>query len=307
MRIFGAANQVIPEADQFDLIRVFHQKKPIDPVTGARRPTIVNMSWGYRWFYPFDQRLINYRGTNYNYANSPTGARIEFGQKGTMHGFHVPSVDAEQQDAEDAGVIFVHSAGNFSQKIDRPGGIDYNNYYTINSSFAGIIPANSPVYYHRGGSPYSVNAITVSAARDTTVRANNRTWEVVDSYSERGPGCDVVAPGTNVTAGTSKTASYTTNEYVWGRNNLQDRSHKVSKISGTSMAAPQVTGILALYLSRNPKATPAQCKAWIAQVGLKNQIFSSITNNDWSGANSLLGGPNNFLFNPYRNRYTDKK
>lgn len=313
IRIFGDAGQVIPEADQFDLIRVFHQNKPIDPKTGAKRPTIVNMSWGYRWYYDngnwFNGNIItkiNYRGTMYDYTNAPVTARQQFGQVSSVHGLVVPSVNAEQQDAENAGVIFVHSAGNYSHKIDKAGGIDYGNYYTMNESFAGIIPANQPIYYHRGGSPQSINAITVSAARDTPVRANDRNWEVVDSYSERGPGCDVVAPGTNITAGTSKTASYSTQEYVWGRNNVQDKSHRVTKISGTSMAAPQVTGVLALYLSRNPKATPAQCKAWVARTGLKSQIFSSVINNDWANGNALLGGPNNFLFNPYRNRYIDK-
>lgn len=314
LRIFGSQSQVIPEADQFDLIRVFHQNKPIDPKTGAKRPTIVNMSWGYRWYYDNGNwfngniiRKINYRGTVYDYANAPVSAKQQFGQVGSVHGYIVPSANAEQQDAENAGVIFVHSAGNFSHKIDKVGGVDYNNYYTMNESFAGIVPANQPIYYHRGGSPQSLNAITVSAARDIPSRANNRNWEIVDNYSERGPGCDVVAPGTNITAGTSKTASYATQEYVWGRNNVQDTSHKVTKISGTSMAAPQVTGVLALYLSRNPKATPAQCKAWISQTGIKSQIFSSVINNDWANGNALLGGPNNFLFNPYRNRYTDKK
>jgi subtilisin family serine protease len=273
------------------------------------------MSWGYRWYYSnfswfisSNIKTINYRGRIYDYTNAPVSPKVEFGQKpGGSHGITVPSVNAEQQDAENSGVIFVHSAGNSEHKIDKLGGVDYNNYYTIGTSFAGIIPANTPIHYHRGGSPHSNNAITVSAARDTMVYQNRKNMEVVDYYSERGPGCDVVAPGTNICAGTSKTASYSgLQEYVWGRNNSADRSHRVVKISGTSMAAPQVTGVLALYLSRNPKATPAQCKAWIAKNGVKNQIYSSTINNDWTNQNALLGGPNNFLFNPYRNRYRDK-
>lgn len=315
LRIFGDSGQVIPEADQFDLIRVWHQKKPIDPRTGVKRPTIVNMSWGYRWFYNNGAfwnnnniRKIVYRGATYDYANSPVSPKIQFGQVGDTHGLIVPSVDAEIQDAENAGVIFVHSAGNSQHKIDREGGVDYNNHYTVGDSFAGIIPPGSPIYYHRGGSPSSRNSITVSAARDIPAVVDRRNLEIVDYYSERGPGCDVVAPGTNICAGTSKTSSYLgLQDYVWGRNTVQDKSHRVVKISGTSMAAPQVAGVLALYLSRNPAATPAACKAWIAQTGLKNQIHSSVTNNDWTNGNALLGGPNNFLFNPYRNRYIDKK
>lgn len=312
IRIFGDSDQVIPDADQFDLIRVWHNKKPIDPRTGVKRPTIVNMSWGYAWYYsdnPYfsdsNIRSIAYRNMLRSY---PTGSvpRREFGMiPGGRHGVHIPSVNAEVQDAENAGIIFVHSAGNYSHKVDKVGGADYNNYYTVNSYWGGIIPPGNPVYYHRGGSPYSTNCINVSAARDTTTKYNQKVMEVIDSYSERGPGCDVVAPGTNITAATSKNSSFGTSNYVWGRNNTQDRGNNVTKISGTSMAAPQVAGVLALFLSRNPRATPAQAKAWIANKGIKGQILTSAVNNDWTNPNALLGGPNNYLYNPYRNRYTD--
>ena len=317
IRVFGNSTQVIPDWDQFDLIRVWHNKKPIDPLTGAKRPTIVNTSWGYSWFYSNDMynlsrpiiKTVNYRNKIYNYSNNPTRSMIQFGQitRTGRHGFIVPSVNAEQQEAENAGVIFVHAAGNYGHKIDIPKGIDWNNYYTTDEIWGGIMMPGQPIYYHRGSSPFSNNSITVSAARDSTTFVRGQTLEVVDSYSERGPGCDVVAPGTNITAGVSKTSLYAKSEYVWGKNNTNDRSHYVAKISGTSMAAPQVTGVLALYLSRNPKTTPIQAKAWISKIGIKNQISSSTINNEWANPNALLGGPNNYLFNPYRNRYRDPK
>lgn len=314
IRVFGNSTQSIDDADQFDLIRVWHSKKPVDPKTGFKRPTIVNMSWGYAWYYsnsPWSSAPnitgINYRNSLRRY-NTPVSPKLEFGQKSSgIHGLVVPSVDAEQQDAERAGVIFVHSAGNYGHKIDKVGGADYNNYYTVNGYWGGIIPPGNPIYYHRGGSPRSANAITVSAARERTSVYNKKLMEVVDYYSERGPGCDVVAPGSSITAGTSKTASYATLDYPWGNNNATDTSHRITKISGTSMAAPQVTGVLALYLSRNPGATPAQAKAWIAKTGSKGQVQTSLVNNDWANPNALLGGPNNYLYNPYRNKYLDKK
>lgn len=317
IRVFGDQTQVIPDADQFDLIRVWHTKKPVDLKTGIKRPTIVNTSWGYAWYYSNSSsntsrrviRTVNYRNKVYNYSQNPIGPMIQFGQlsRTSRHGIVVPSVNAEQQEAENAGVIFVHAAGNYGHKIDTLRGIDWNNYYTIDDFWAGIIRPGQPIYYHRGSSPFSNNCITVSAGRDTTVFNHGRSLEVVDSYSERGPGCDVVAPGTNITAGVSKTSTYQNMEYVWGKNTINDKSHYVAKTSGTSMAAPQVTGVLALYLSRNPKTTPAQAKAWISRIGIKNQISSTTINNEWNNPNSLLGGPNNYLFNPYRNRYRDPK
>jgi subtilisin family serine protease len=315
IRVFGNSTQVIPDADQFDLIRVWHSKKPVDPITKAKRPTIVNTSWGYSWFYSNDQtnlsrsnlKIINYRNKIYNYSYNPVNPMIQFGQLKNpgRHGFVVPSVNAEQQDAENAGVIFVHAAGNYSHKVDVTRGLDWNNYYITDETWGGIIPPGQPIYYHRGSSPFSNNSITVSASRDTTGFSKGKNLEVIDSYSERGPGCDVVAPGTNITAGVSKTSSYVNQEYVWGKNTTTDRAHRIAKISGTSMAAPQVTGVLALFLSRNPTATPAQAKAWVAKIGIKNQILTTTINNEWANPNALLGGPNNYLFNPYRNRYRD--
>ncbi|GAA4424514.1 S8 family peptidase [Acidovorax lacteus] len=74
-------------------------------------------------------------------------------------------------------------------------------------------------------------AITVAATTNTDARA---------SYSNWGTCVDVFAPGTSITSAwsTSPTASNT--------------------ISGTSMAAPHVTGWAALWLQRNPTGTPAQ-------------------------------------------------
>lgn len=316
IRIFGDYTQTIPDYDIFDLIRVWHTRKPINPITGARRPTIVNMSWGYAWYYSdgnfwFSNNIksINYRGSSYSYP-SGTVPQLQYGMRpeyGARHGLVVPSVDAEMADAADAGIIFVHAGGNYSHKIDKPTGVDYNNYYTVDSYFAGLIPPGQPIYYHRGGSPSALTkGITVGAADSAVLAVGQNLFEQVATYSERGPGVDIIAPGSNVTAGTSKTSSFGTAPYVWGKNLTQDTSHKVCKISGTSMATPQVTGVLALYLSRYPKATLDQCKTWLATISKKNQINTTTTDNDWSNLRALLGGSNNYLYNPFHNGYVDR-
>lgn len=316
IRIFGDQSQVIPDPDIFDLIRVWHSKKPIDPVTKTKRPTVVNMSWGFAWYYrntPYSNFPImtgvNFRNNEkkFDVAMPPSAEFGQIGTSGSIHGLVVPSFDVEQQLAEDEGVIFVRAAGNYSNKIDNPNGIDFNNYYTTNKFFAGMIPPGQPIYYHRGGSPRSNNTIVVAAARDKTTLVKKKPREVLDSYSERGPGCDVVAPGTNITSATSKLSSYEKMEYVWGKNSSVDRSHRVSKVSGTSMAAPQVTGILALYLSQNPAATPAETKAWINSVAIKNQVFDNTAPDSWNNLNSLLGGSNNYLYNPFHNGHKNNR
>jgi len=321
IRVFGDTSQAIDSDDQFDLIRVWHKKKPIDPKTGARRPTVVNMSWGYAWYYNDNKNYniinsIKYRGTLNTY-NTPVEPQQRYGMQpgyNGIHGLEIPSVDAEVTDAEKEGVIFVHSSGNYGNKIDVARGKDYDNYYTTNNYYAGVFPPGSPIYYHRGGSPRSTNVITVSAASQSPIYRGNLLLEVLGTYSERGPGCDVVAPGTMITAATSRAASNSDpaqsgfrplNPYMFGRPPSTDpaQNHYVCKISGTSMAAPQVTGVLALYLSKNPKTTPANCKKWIQNFGIKNQISTSAKDDDWYNSTALLGGPNNYLYNPYRGGY----
>jgi subtilisin family serine protease len=44
-------------------------------------------------------------------------------------------------------------------------------------------------------------------------------------------------------------------------------------MTGTSMATPHVSGAALLYLSRNPKATPAEVKRALIKAG-KSQIFA---------------------------------
>ena len=48
----------------FDVIKGWHENKPVDPVTGYKRPTIVNASWGYSASV-FNITSISYRGTTF--------------------------------------------------------------------------------------------------------------------------------------------------------------------------------------------------------------------------------------------------
>jgi len=66
-----------------------------------------------------------------------------------------------------------------------------------------------------------------------------------------------------------------------------------------------VAGVIALYLSRHPEATPADIKKWIQNTGIKDQLISNDKTDDWSNPKSLLGGPNNYLYNPFHNGYRD--
>jgi subtilisin family serine protease len=113
-----------------------------------------------------------------------------------------------------------------------------------------------------GASPARLPAaITVGATDATDTRA---------SFSNLGGCLDIFAPGVNINAAwhTSRTATHT--------------------ISGTSMAAPHVAGVAALYVASHPGATP-------------QQVRDALVANATSGAvkNGGAGSPNTLLFSSY--------
>jgi serine protease len=108
------------------------------------------------------------------------------------------------------------------------------------------------------------NACNVSPARSSSAITVGSTTssDARSSFSNWGSCVDIMAPGSSITAPwyTSNTATNT--------------------ISGTSMAAPHVAGIAALYLADNPSATPAQ---------VENAVIGNASVNKLSGLN---GAPN---------------
>lgn len=276
----------------FDAIKLWHQNKPKDPVLGVKRPTVVNMSWGYLSVYT-SFSSINYRGTTYSGVDIDTTTEREnnYGLITAYYSFpsefatnlRIFSVDTDIEELLDAGVHVCVAAGNRAHKIDEPGGTDFNNVL------------NSTLYYHRGSSPYgdaaqdgSPRAIIVGNA-DSTVYSS--TLDQKATSSETGPGVDIYAPGTNIMSATS-----TTNKWGSGSQNYYlNSSYKQTNISGTSMASPQVAGVACLLLQRNPSWTPAQVKQWLVD-NAGTALYDTGVGNDWSNFRSLKGGDVKYLY-----------
>ena len=266
-------------------IRDRHKAKPVDSKTGFKRPTIVNMSWGYGSSY-FNITGGSWRGIPWTGSQR----RTDYGMTGRFTGLYyrhpvrVASVDADLQELIDAGVHVCIAAGNSYHKIDIATGNDYNNYYTRSS------PAGN-VYYHRGGSPYDDEANVVGNI-DSEYASDGK--EKISASSERGPGVDIYAPGTNIMSSNSTTSRFTAGSYPANSN------FKITNISGTSMASPQVAGLLATYLEINPGLTPAQAKSWITSQAktaiLKDTDGAGI---DYTNTESLLEGNNRYAFQPF--------
>ena len=259
----------------FDAVKEFHLNKSVDPNTGYRRPTVMNMSWGYKT-YLTNITGINYRGASVGTTPGTSNAIIGDGLDRVncpIYGF-----ESEIDELHEAGVIITKSGGNQYQKLDIDGGTDYNNYMT-RSVATGNIGAGNPLYYNRGSSNRSTDTIVVGNM-DSSLYSSS---EASASSSEKGPRVDVWAAGTNIiSGGTSADTTYL-------------------NYTGTSMAAPQVAGMCALLVQMNPGMTPAQVREWVINNAKTGQLYVGDTNNTtyFSNNRNLQDGNDRIAYWPY--------
>jgi subtilisin family serine protease len=295
----GSEGGGISGTDIFDVIRLWHINKPIDPATGFKRPTVVNMSWGSyvtegssllpsQIFY---RGTTYYRGTDYTTLNE---MKTNYGWMGFVigglyyHSYYSATYEAEVLDMVNAGIHVVVAAGNNNSKIEVFGGPDYNN------TWGGY----SDSQYHRGGCPgarYAIVAGNLSTAYETNIERRNTS-------SEQGPGVHVYAPGTFIMGVSSKDnngSNDIANSGVPVVPSPYNSNNNLMKISGTSMAAPQVTGLLACILEAYPNLTPTQAKNFLIQNCTTNNMYDVGNATSYNTPYSLVGGNNRIIYNPY--------
>lgn len=198
----------------------------------------------------------------------------------------VAALDADIEDAIAEGIIYVGAAGNGLWKHDVPGGADWNNTFEMSNRYPGQV-----YYYMRGSSP---TANDTSSHPDGTYELPNICVGAIDVtstdqksyYSDCGPGVDIWAPGTSIISA-----------YNSGASDSRNGSYFLGKISGTSMASPQVCGVLACALELNPHWNQVQAKAYITGIAKTNQVVG--TSGGPADIRDLQGAANKYLY--YRN------
>lgn len=288
----GDSGTGISITDCFNVIKLWHRNKPVDPVTGRKRPTIVNMSWGYGTS-QVDPTSGNYRGTPWTYGVGSAATRaLCYSNFGLVNGgngrwsVRVASVDADVDALAAEGVIVCIAAGNNYDKQDVVGGSDYNNY---------AVTAGGTVYYHRGSSPHSTATISVGCI-DDTVNSGDLLEQAV-YFSTKGPGVDIWSWGRHILSCTSQTNSWNGPTYHYA-NYYLDPTFKQVNLSGTSMASPNAAGVVALFMQLNPGATPAEAKDFL-QKNSKSVLHSTGLDNDYTNTNSLIGAQNRVIYWPF--------
>ena len=265
----------------FDYVRAFHNSKPINPATGRRNPTICNNSWGS--LYELSISLITniyYRGAYVGGAPYNQAQLLNYGIYSTGgNAYPLARSTAMEADIADAiadGIVMIGAASNYSAKIDVPTGADYGNFFIWTSG--GI---NYGVPYHQGGSPSAAPNFICVGAIGTTANETKAT------YSMMGPRVDVFAPGSSIMSSFNTSASF------GGTTDPRNASYTIGKISGTSMASPQVAGILACALEIYPSMNQSAARQYLEYISRLAQITD--TGGSYSDLTSLLGATNRYL------------
>lgn len=278
----------------WDYIRAFHATKEINPAINARNPTICNCSYGQFIRFPYNYgtvqtgvvTLARFQGSIVANSSGLTDDQLldksiyATGGVATINYWNTV-IAADVEDAIADGIVVVGAAGNIQTLILLPDDPYYDGLTgdRINAAYGGI------TYYwdvHKGTTPGSVpGAITVGAIGTDTA-------EYKAYYSNNGPGVDVWAPGSDVMSSVNNPDSF------GGIPDPVDTNYYITKLSGTSMASPQVTGLLACLMQSNINLTPAQALEWVNYYTTKDQITD--TGGGQRDTTSLRGAPNQFIF-----------
>jgi len=280
----------------FDIQKIFHQIKPVNPTYGTKDPTISSNSWsnrfspassGYYWFRPATVDGTT-NGTYYTskpeFMNNYTASL--YGQTRAAP-YTQNSVITAGDELIDSGVIFVVAAGNRHQKIVQSDHPDYNNYDASSQNTA-LENSTSTSSYSNGmngleylrthnrigfpgqigintsTTPYTYRTISVGALDDNFSSGKER----LASYSQRGNGVDVYACSDYTLAACEDNATTRYNRYdsYYTINGVQSVESEDRLFNGTSSACPIFVGLLATKLQYNRSWTVEDCKSWINSI-----------------------------------------
>ena len=295
----GAILGLIDPLLAIETVQAFHLAKPITS-TGYRRPTVCTNSWSYTDAYVGGRmQSVNYRGTTVSLTTTTGAGATNYGTIGYAEGgdgtfgYRYSVADAAIASCIAAGVIMVGASANNAHKIDVSSGNDYNNYI-LQSDQNGV-----PRYYHRGGTPGASTGVICVGAEDN-IYGNS---EGKAFFSCTGPRIDIFAPGVGV-MGAYSSSSYYTAAVQDSRNS----NYFLNKISGTSQATPQVSGVIACILQARPWMTATNVLKFLRAVGQKNALnenalagngygFTSV--GTYTNLASLQGASNILLQQPF--------
>ena len=271
----------------FDYLRAFHLNKAINPLTGKRNPTITNHSYG-GIYDPYERSVeladviqIIFRGVTYNSSNpgpsgwNESGISADFGFRFNRYQPAWSSaVAADVQDAIDDGVVIIGAAGNDNLLMAEVNDSDWDNRVTLNNF--------GTIYYNRGAWPNSPDsgAINVGALSDHSEFRRS-------TYTQFGPAIDIFAPGDDILSSYGNSGGFNDNKYPAG--------NYYYPIQGTSMASPQVCGVIACLATGKERFTQADALGYLNQYSVYDDMTFNVSGGGLGDNTCQQGSPNKYL------------
>lgn len=308
----------------FDLQKIFHQTKPVNPKYGTKDPTISSNSWGYRstkgttnGYYHFrNDAPVQYPGQSSEPAFiSHMGATGDSGRWKSE--FKPNSLTTALDELIDSGVIFVVAAGNSNQKQVKWNHPDYNNYISATADQAledtTYFDIGQAVYgtTNRRGFPQmggkTVNELTGEVsykainigALDDDFTTDSRERKV--NYSDRGNDIDFYMPADGtLSANRAYSPVWRYPDTYPGFTADSGSGAGIPEdcgFGGTSAACPVAAGFIATLVGLNRGWTYADVLAYLATLDVQSSTnfyygaeSTTATSANWFDYNSLEGG-----------------
>ena len=312
----------------FDIQKIFHQYKPINPIFQAKDPTISSNSWGYR---ADKNPTATGNGTQYYTHRSTTNVSYtsETGITWLSHmgtqgdggrwksEMKINSLTAALDELIESGVIFVNASGNSNQKQVESSHPDFNNYITatnagtlLNSTFFefGVevygttnrrgFPQQGGMYTNDAGT--RIYPVINIGALDDDYKTG---LEAKVSYSDRGNSIDVYAPADGTLAANKSYTNEGSRPDTYAGFTYNSGIAYDCAFGGTSAACPVAAGFLATVLEYNRDWDWQDIKTWL--LSLDNQSGSdfylgsestTVASANWTDYESLEGGSAKVLY-----------
>jgi hypothetical protein len=291
----------------FDYVRAFHRKKWSD---GNRTPTIINNSWLdltalYDYLKGNESTYISsvkYRNVTYTPGDTlPNDAGNTWDHTSLKKAFGIdtnwlviPYINedtiADIEDAADEGIVVVTIPHNFNNYfIKDPTHPDYNNQITIsnfNSQVDGTWDINKPP-----APAAAIKSIVVGALAGTPDFRKS-------CFSGYGPAVDIFAPGSNIISCVLENNKVGQIYSPW-QGNIDTKSGYTGNYylnySGTSMAAPQVTGVLACAATKKSRFTYDDAIYYLQKTSKKDDMTFNVSGGGFDDPTLQKESPNAYL------------
>ena len=328
----------------FDLQKVFHQCKPINPKYGTKDPTISSNSWGLRdtpsssgWYY-FRQGTTGSGGVSFSTKTGTFMGSYWSNAQRVMEYTPGHSILGAGYELIDSGVIFVAAAGNHDQKVVVGSHPDYNNYHSTTSqgNNTALVDAvdsspyssfnhntynthNRPGFppqigIYTGGSGIAYKTIAVGALDDDYNGNTSKEQKVGYSNMGNAVDCWATADGSLSACEDNSGTRYNRADphyIIDGQNSVESEDRL---FSGTSSATPIAVGIMATKLEYNRSWTSLDLKDWFAECGSANPDHfyyateaTTATDPNWTDTNNMQGSLGYVLWDKLTGNEIDNK